>query len=129
MRWMPGVVHPAPTMKHTIATASSLFDKEKDSTAQFAMKLGCCTRMPGLVGTDALELRNCLQLADHPTVRGGGHENNIAHDGVFLVDRLAIIVDCKIVLRGVVKLDDVSCRGIEDGINFMTLVQIRSAAG
>src|SRR5581483_4156808 len=27
VRWAPGVVHPVPTMKHTIATASSFLDK------------------------------------------------------------------------------------------------------
>src|SRR6476620_6109277 len=70
------------------------------------------------------KLRDCLELANYPPVRAGGHQYDIVHDRMFIVDGLAAIMDFKVVLGRVVQFDHVSYWRIKNGIEFMVLVQV-----
>src|SRR5579864_3984077 len=118
---MPGVVQPVPAIKHTIASASSLLDKEWTPVCDELWM----PRLRVWVGVqDPSELRDCLELADYPPVRGGGHQHDIVHNRMLIVDGLAAVMDFKVVLGSVVQFDHVTYGGIENGLEFMPLVDV-----
>ena len=63
-------------------------------------------------------------MANYPAVRAGGHQDDIVHDRMFIVDRLAAIMDFKVVLGRVVQFDHITYWGVKNGIEFMVLVQV-----
>src|SRR5579864_1256696 len=118
---MPGVVQPVPAIKHTIASASSLLDKEWTPVCDELWM----PRLRVWVGVqDPSELWDCLKLADYPTVRTRCHQHDIVHNRVLIVDGLAAVVDFKVVLGSIVQFDHVTYGSVEDGLEFMPLVEI-----
>src|ERR1700757_3341000 len=75
-------------------------------------------------GRDSSELRYRLELADHPPVCTRRHQHHIVHNRMLIVDGLAAVVDFKVVLGRVVQFDHITYGSVEDGIEFMPLVQV-----
>src|SRR5690242_14363753 len=76
------------------------------------------------VNLHSSELRDGLELADNPSVGTRSHEHDVAYDCVLTMNSPATIQNLKIVIGGVVQLNDVAFRSIKDGFHFVILIEV-----
>src|ERR1700733_6661944 len=77
--------------------------------------------------TELLEVLDFLQLPNDPAIGTGSHQHDIMSFDALIVDFVIAVNNLKFVLCGVMQFDHVSFWGIEDGFNFVTLIEIARA--
>jgi hypothetical protein len=73
------------------------------------------------------ELWNGLELADDPAVGRWRHQHDIVNGDVLSMNGLASVKDFEIVLSSIVQFNNVTLRGVEDGLQFVNLIRIPGA--